>query len=809
MAGPAATLLDDMRFAVRHVSRRPLFAATVVGTLALAMAAATTTFGLATAVLTRPLPFAAAGNLVFVWEAGDRGGEPQPSRVTASRFFEWRDSTAFASMALFGAAGFTLDQPTGAMAIRGVRASANYFQTLGIQPLLGRAFSGDDETPGRERVVVLSHAFWREHFGARADAVGGTLRLSGEPYTVIGVMPPVVFPGWAVNPASVTLDPESRQFWVPIARTPQLVQSSGAHVFGVVARLARSVTAAQAGEALTRATVPDAPDAHRALAAPFRDQFVRDARTPLLTLAFAALAVLLIACANLAALYVSAFEARRGELALRAAIGAGPGRLVRQLTAEALVVSLLGGVTGTLIARAALATLPSLLPPTIPFLTTPALDPPVVAFAVALSVIATVVLTAWPIARLILTAPAPRGVAVAPRGWVYRGLVVSQIAITVALAVAAALLAQSLQTVRGRDAGFALDRVFVANVGMPTTRPPSARQVAAAEQQVLEAIALVPGVRAVATAYDHPLEANWSQSFTVVGDVTGPEQGRAAELRIVSPGYVDALEVDVLDGRAFTERDDLAAPGVMMVNEAFARELGGRVVGRQIQSGTSRFLYGDGVPDTFAIVGVVRNERSRGLEQVAGPAVYMSTRQFPQDAFSVLARTAGDPMTVAAGVRQALRALNPAITLSQATSLDALLSEQLVARRVTTQVTSGFALAGLALAALGMYGVLSIMVAARVRDIGVRLALGASPALVARAMVVESLRTATIGLAAGIVLALAAGRLVAGLLVGVAGHDPVTLVVVAVSLLALAAMAAAAPARRAARVDPVVALRAE
>lgn len=812
MANPAATaaaLFDDLRFALRHVRRRPLFAATVIGTLALAMAAATTTFGLATAVLSRPLPFAAAGDLVFVWEAGNRTAASRLSRVTATRFFEWHDSAAFTSMALFGAAGFTLDQPTGATAIRGVRVSANYFQTLGIQPLLGRAFGADDETPGRERVVILSHAFWRERFGARADAVGGTLRLSGEPYTVIGVMPPVVFPGWAVNPASVTLDPESRQFWVPIARTPQLAQSSRSHVFGVVARLAPGVTAAQASEALTRTTSPDAPDAHGALAAPFRDQFVRDARTPLLTLAAAALAVLLIACANLAALYVSAFEARRGELALRAAIGAGLGRLVRQLTAEALVVSLLGGVAGTLIARIALTTLPSLLPPSIPFLTAPGLDLPVVAFAVLLSVIASVVLTAWPIARLILTAPAPRGVSSAPRGWVYRGLVVSQIAITVALTVAAALLAQSLQSVRGRDPGFALDRVFVANVGVPATRPPSARQVAAAEQQVLDAIGRVSGVRAVAAAYDHPLEANWSQSFTVVGDVNGPEQGRAAELRIVSPGYFDALEVDILDGRAFTGRDDLDAPGVVMVNEAFARELGGRIVGRQIQSGTARFLYGDGLPDTFAIVGVVRNERSRGLEQVAGPAVYMSTRQFPQDAFSVLARTAGDPSAIAAGVRQALRALNPAITLNQPTSVAALLADQLVARRVTTQVTSGFAMAALALAALGMYGALSIMVAARGRDIGVRLALGASPAGVARALVFESLRTAAIGLAAGLVLALAAGRLIAGLLVGVPGHDPVTLAAVAASLLILAALAAAAPARRAARVDPVVALHAE
>ncbi len=800
-------LWDDARFAIRHVHRRPLFAATVIGTLALAMAAATTTFGLATAVLARPLPFDASDHLVFVWEAGEAG---EPSRVTASRYFAWRNaSPAFTSLALFGAAGFTLDLPSGATAIGGVRVSGNYFQTLGIQPTLGRTFAAADEAPGNEQVVILSHAFWQTHFGSRTDVIGQTLRLSNQPYTVVGIMPPVVFPGWAVNPASVTLDPGQRQFWVPIARTPQLERSSRAHVFGVVGRLADGVSAQQAEELLTRATDATAPDAHGAHVAPFRDQFVRDARTPLLTLAAAALAVLLIACANLAALYASAFESRRGEFALRAAIGAGLGRLVRQLTVEALVVSLLGGVAGTWLARAALTTLPGLLPPSIPFLTAPALDLPVIAFAVALSVIATLVLTAWPIARMLVTAPAPRGVAVAQRGHVYRGLVAAQLAITVALTMAAALLSQSLLSVRGRDPGFALDRVFVADVGVPSPQPASARPIITAEQAVLLAVAALPGVDAVATAYDHPLEANWSQGVTVTGDVNGPEQGRSSELRIVSPGYFDAMEVAVIEGRAFTDRDDVDAPGAVMVNEAFARELGGRVVGREIRSNTAQFLYGDGAPGTFAIVGIVGNERSRGLEQPPGPAVYMSTRQFPQEAFSLLVRTAGQPMAIAADVRRTLRTVNPAITMSQPTSVDALLDQQLVARRVTTQVTGGFALAGLALAALGMYGVLSIMVAGRTREIGVHVALGASPGAIARAVVGDSLRTAAIGLAAGVALALAAGRLLSSLLVGVTGQDPATLAAVAGCLLVLSALAALAPARRAARVDPVVALRAD
>lgn len=775
----------------------------------MATAAAVTTFGMATAVLSRPLPFNAAERLVFVWESTESDGAARPSRVTGSRYADWTSGTAsFSSLALFGAAGFTIDTPAGATAIRGVRVSGNYFETLGIRPLLGRTFTATDDTPGKDQVVLLSHALWQEQFGARREVVGQTIRLSGRPFTVIGVVPPVVFPAWPVNPATVTLDAEAARFWVPIPRTPQLAQNSRAHVFGVVGRLAPGITAAAAQDELTRTTDRTAADAHAAHVAPLREQFVRDARTPLLTLLAAALAVLLIACANLAALYVSSFESRRGELALRAAIGAGTWRLARQLTLEALLLAAAGGVAGTLLARTALATLPALLPSSVPLLATPALDLPALGFALALTLLTTVVLTAWPVSRLILSAPAPRGVAAAPRAGVYRGLVVAQVATTVALVVAAGLLAQSLRSVQQRDPGFALDRVFVAEIGLPSAAPLTASQVIAAEQRVLDAIRATPGIREVAAAYDHPLEANWSEGFNVIGDVSAPDETRPAELRIVSPSYFDTLNVEVLNGRTFTPQDDVRAAGVVMINEAFARELGGQPLGRRIRSGTSRFQFPE-APNEFTIVGVVEDERSRGLEEAAPAAVYMSTRQFPQQGFAMMARTTGDPASVAASVRSATRAVDAAITVSNPTSLLALLGDQLVARRVTTQVTSGFALAALALAALGMYGVLSIMVTGRCREIGVRVALGASPAAVARGVVGDSLRTSAAGLAAGVVMALVAGRLIESQLVGVSGRDPATLAGVIVILLALAALAAAAPARRAARVDPIVALRAD
>ena len=533
----SSTLLDDFRWAVRYARRRPVFALAVVTTLAVSIAAATTAYGLATAILWRPLPFDDASRLVFVWEEVERDGDRHPSRVTGYRYATWRDTSAtFVSMALFGSAGFTLDSERGASSIRGVRVSAGYFDTLGIRPLIGRAFAAADEIPGRNQVVVLAHAFWQERFGGRRDVAGETVRLSGQPYTIIGVMPAGAYPTWPVNPAIVTLDPESLQFWVPIPRTPELEQTGRSHVFGVLGRLAPGVTEAQARDDLNRSTAPSAPDPHAARIAPLREQFVRDARTPLLALAGAALAVLLIACANLAALYASAFEARRGELSLRAAIGAGVGRLIRQLALEALLLAIAGGAAGMLIARGALATLPGLLPPTIPLLTAPALDLRVAGVALGLALLAAGILTAWPIARLIMAAPAPRGMAARPRGFVYRALVVAQIAVTVALVVAAGLLAQSLQSVSRQDPGFAIDGVFVADIGLPSGPASAGRHISLAEQKLLAAIAAVPGVRAAAAAYDHPLEANWSEAPAIAGDATAEDQRRQAELRIVSPG---------------------------------------------------------------------------------------------------------------------------------------------------------------------------------------------------------------------------------------------------------------------------------
>ena len=803
------SVIDDVRSAARYLRRRPLFAVAVTATLAAAIAVASTSYGVARAVLWRALPYDDSQQLVFVWEETSQDGQPRASRVTGARYAAWRDTSGpFSSLALFGAAGFTVETAEGATSVRGVRVSANFFDTLGIRPMLGRSFAPNDERPGSERVVVLANGFWRERLGGRPEAVGETIRLGGQPYRVVGVMPSLTFPAWPVNPATVTLDADSRQVWVPITRTAALDQSAGAHVFGVVGRLSPGVTLEQARDRLLATSTPAAPDPHGARLELIRDQFVRDARTPLVALTAAALAVLLIACANVATLYVSAFEVRRGELAVRAAVGAGVPRLVRQLAVEALLLVAAGAAAGMFLTRAALAFVPDLLPASVPLLTVPAVDGHVTAFAGGLALLACLMFTAWPVGRLITTGPLPRGAIRQSRGPVYRVLVIAQVALTMGLVPAAVLLSRSLASVQREDPGFAIQRVLAVDIGLPASGA-SAERLVRIEQDLLAAIMQRPGVRAVAAAYDHPLEANWSENPTIVGDARSPDDQRHAELRIVSPGYFEAMQVRRVDGRTLTERDTLDTPGVAVVNEAFARDVGGRVLGRTLRTNTPRFVVGAAAPSEFTIVGIVGNERFRGLERPALPAFYLSTRQFPQGGFSLLVHTSTDPMRVVADLRSTIRSVDDRITFDRAMSLESVLGQQLVSRQVTTHVIAAFAIAALALAALGIYSVLTVFVGSRAHEIGVRLAIGASPSSVRRSVIGDTLRITSLGVLLGFVLTTLAGRLIRHLLVDVSPSDPATLGGVVLAVFTVAAGAALVPAARAARIDPVGMLRGE
>lgn len=802
-------LLQDIRWSLRHARQRPLPTLAMIATIALSVGVATTAFGLAGAVLWRPLPFDRPGQLVFLWEDSTGGAQPIAARVTGGTFAAWQDAAgSAATLSLFGAAGFSIDTPAGPTTTRGVRVSANYFETLGIRPLLGRTFSAQDETPGNHRVIVLSSAMWRERFGGSHEIIDRSVTLSGQVFTVIGIMPSVAFPAWPVNPADVTLDPNAREFWVPIPRTPDLRQATRAHVFGVLARVHGNGDAEKIVDRLRAAVTTNGADPHGVRAAPFRQQFVADARKPLVTLAAAALALLLIACANLAALQTSAFESRRPELATRVALGAGTRELVRQVMFELLIVIGLGTLVGVLIARVALVQIPALLPPSVPLMSLPGVDVQTVLFAAGLGLLSAAMVSAWPVVRLLVSAPSPRGTLPRHRSGVYRGLVVAQVAIAVAMTSAAGLLGRSLQHVEQQAPGFDPARLLVADLTL-RSRPPNERaRTSADEAAVLDALAGRPGVTVAAMAYDHPLEANWSENPTITGESPADAQRLQVDLRIVSPGYFEALGVEVLDGRPLSERDAIDAPGAVLVNEALATALGGRVLGRRLRTSTPSTMF-PGAPSDFEIVGIVANERVRGLERPAQPAYYISTRQFPQSGLTLLVRTPGDPMAQAAEVRAAVRRVDPTITVDRFTTIDRIVAEQLVSRRVTADVINGFATTALGLAAIGMYGLLMFAVASRRREIGIRLAVGASPIAIAARTFGDGLRSAGLGVVLGVALALITGRYLRGMLVDVSASDPLLLALTVAVLLGTAAAAAAIPAWRAARIDPLTVLRQE
>lgn len=798
----------DLRAAVRHVRRRPTASLAVVVTLAAALSAVLVTTVTAQSVLWRPLPFADPDRLFFAWERVTRDGTESPARVTFGRYRAWVDGGGpFDGLAAFGGWGLRLDSATGARAVWGLRVSPGYFDVLGVTPLLGRAFAPADADPGAPLSIILSHSLWTE-LGAQPDIVNTRLRAGNDQYTVIGVMRPVASPGFPVNPADVSIEPGQREFWVPIARSPELEANTRAHVFGVIARIARGRTAVEAELALQR-TAQGSVEPHGAKLTPFRNQFVSDAGPQLAVLLSAALAIFLIAGANLAALLASAFELRRGEFAVRAALGAGSGRLVRQLCVEAFVLSAVAGALALIVTRVFASWLPSALPAGAPLLTAPAVDAVTVLTAIVFVTVAALVISLWPAWRLRQTSSAARNLAARTRLPVHRVLVVVQVAATLALVVTASLLGRSLDHVRGRDAGFAVDRTLVASLSMGLSQPVAADLVVATGRDLQASIEGVPGVRSVAMAYDHPLAANWSDGYVMRGDAaSSASPPRVAELRIVSPSYFTTVRTEVVTGRAFSDDDGWGRPGVALVNEAFAREAGGPVVGRRLATGSPARNW-PGAPAEFEIIGVVEDERFRGLEQPSRPALYLSIWQFPQATVQLLVRTEGEPLASASAIRQAVRRPAPAASLDRVTSLNRILAGQLAARRITTGVVTTFGSIALALSAVGLYGLLAVGVADRRRELGVRLALGATPASLARAVFSDGLRWTAIGVASGLVLSFLAGRLVASQLVDVPPWDPVTIALSAAVLLLVAAVAIVVPARRAAVVDPWIELRSE
>jgi putative ABC transport system permease protein len=800
-------MVNDVRFAFRTMARRPALSAIIVLTVALGIGANTAIFSLVNTVLLRPAPYPDAGRLTMVWEQQlERTDAIRP--VRPANFFEWKDRVrAFESIAWSRDGMFALTGAGEPESITGYRFSANMLDVLGVQPAFGRGFTPDDDRPGAPGVVLLSDPLWKRRFAGDPAILGRTLTLNGQPHTVIGVMPPAF------------KHPQRADLWVPIALTPGQAGSRTNTMLRIVARLRPGVTAEDAKAELMPIYQEMAQrylNTNKGLTptvAPMGG--IGDAKPLLLILSAGVGFVLLIACAKVANLRLADATARRRELAVRSALGASRFRVIRQMLTESVLLALAGGSLGALLTWWTRDGLVVLFPSNIANLDLPLVervnvDGTVFLFAFAVSVATGLlfgVLPAWNVSRRNLQGAlkeGDRGNAGSRR--THSTLVIAEVALSMVLLAGALLMVQSFVRVQRLQFGFEPERVMTGRVILPTYRYGDESKAEQFTRRVLDKLRQIPGVEAAGTVTYLPL-SGWSGGidFGIEGrpQLTGAERP-SASYQAVSEDYFRSMGIPVLSGRAFTPRDDRDAPGVVIVNDALAGKYwpGESAVGRRV-------LIGGTQPQPFEIVGVVGNVRSAGLEEAIEPEMYLSVWQGGDSLICITLRTSGDPAALAAQMRAAVWSVDPDQPLTYVMPLADLAAESLAFRRAGMTLAAGFGALALVLTAVGIFGVLSYSVSRRTREIGVRVALGATRAEVARLVLREGLRMTGIGVALGLAAALALSQFLASVLYEVKPGDPVTYAAVAVILLTVAAAATLIPARRATAVDPLAALRSD
>jgi putative ABC transport system permease protein len=789
------TLFQDLRYAVRSLLRSRGFTAVAVLTLALGIGANTAIFSLVNGVLLQPLPYPHAERLVV-------------TPVSLPDFADLRGGTrSFEDLAVWASNRYTLGSEGAASEpVLGGVVSSRFFPMLG-PTAVGRPIGADDE---REKVAVIGHGLWQRRFGGDADVVGRTIRLGGEPHTVIGVMPPEFqFPSGQF------------QVWVPLeaalAATPAQATNRALRIFRALGRLRPDVTPAQAqaeadGVAHRLAAAhPQTNEGVRFELQSVYDRLVGPVRPALLVLLGVVSLVLLIACANVANLLLARARGREREIAIRTALGAGRGRVVRQLLTESVLLAAAGAGLGLMLARWALDVLPA-LSPDIPRLSAVRVDPFVLAFTALVAVLTGILFglaPAWHAVR----GSAAEGLREGGRGAagsaaarrLRASLAVSEVALALVVLVGAGLLVKSLLRLLTVETGFVADRLLTVHVPF-TGGQRSPQQRAALAAQVVDRVGRLPGVTAVGGATGlPPVTPQRVTEFAVEGQ-EAPAAGRRAFFVAATPGYFAALGTAVVDGRTFQERDATGAPEVVLVNRTLARTLFGDepALGRRLKLINQE--YGSG---WRTIVGVVGDVRYAGLDDPGGACIYTPFAQTPFFWTYLMVRTAGEPMSVAGGVRAAVAAVDPLIEVADLQAMEDVVAETVSAPRFNVVLISSFAGLALALAAVGIYGVISYSASQRTREIGVRMALGATRSDVVRLVTGEGARVAVLGVGLGLLGAAAVSRVMTGLLFEVRAVDPGTYAVAGAALVALALIASLLPALRASRLAPMSALRTE
>jgi putative ABC transport system permease protein len=802
----------DLKYAVRTLRRRPAFGTVVVLTLALGIGATTAIFSVVNGVLLRPLHFPEPDRLVRITgEPTDGDWEKVGKASSFPDFFDIRATAkSFSRLAAVRSWPVTLTGPgIQPVSMRTTYATSDLWPMLGATPVLGRALLPSDERPDAPAVVVLSYATWQGRFGRDAGILGRTITLDGQPITVVGVMPP----GLRLT--------DDAQLWRPaVPRKFELER--GVHTLYLIARLRAGVTVEQAAvevKSIARRLELQYPSDNSKRGAHvemLRNSMVADARPALLVLLGAVGLVLLIACTNLANLFLARGAAREREVAVRTALGAGRAQLLRQFLTESLLLTLAGGALGLAVAWGGMHALLTLVPRTLPRAEEVALDLPVLLFLLAVSTLTGLAFGVLPLVQLRRAEPSvsvlregTRGATAGrARSRVRHALVVAEVALATVLVIGAALLVKSFWRLQTADLGFAPDGLLVAHVELPETRYDEPTKVIGFFERLRAEVDAIPGVRSASIAYETPIEEGWTSSYTIEGR-DPPPVGHEPEARVrpVQPGYFRTVGVPIVRGRDVSPRDRGGMPGAVVVNEAFVRRHFPHEdpIGHRILRGS----WWPGMPESFEIVGVVRDEPFLGVGTPADAATYFAHAQFPMADMRVIVRASGDPAALAAAVRERVWRLDPNIPVEDVRTMRQLLGASVAEPRFNSALLSLFAAAALALAAVGIYGVLSYTVAQRTNEIGVRMALGAERGEVLRLVVGQGAGVALIGIALGITGAVGLARVLTALLYGVSAHDPLVYGGVAALLTAVSLLAAYLPARRASRIDPVVALRYE
>jgi predicted permease len=801
-------LRQDVRYALRQLRGSPRFAVVAVLTLAVGLGASTTIFGIADAALLRPLPFHDPQRLAIAFEQTPTG---MAFSVSEPNYLDWQARTRHFS-AIGGFVGRTLNVTgdAGPEQLQGAAATHTFFRVLGVAPALGRTFTAEEDAKGGDtRVAVISDSLWRRRFGADPRVLQRPLDLDGARYRIVGVMPPGFdFPG-------------SIEVWVPLAPSYDWPRADR-RLDSVIGRLAPGATLAQARDELAgiaRRLATEYPASNADWTAdvrPFSEWFVSpQMRARIVTLLATVGLLLAMACINVASLFLARAGTQQHQLAVRAALGAGRGRIARQLLTESLVLSLLGGAVGVALAAAAVPLVRQTGSVAIPRLAELRLDWRVLGFALAACVTTGLLFGLAPAARLSrVGSDAGRGggggglhdvlrsgTRVADSGSVRAALIIGSVALATLMLVSAALVGGSFVRLMRVDLGFSAERVLAANVVLPEDRydRPHALQFFAELQRRVGGL---PGVRAVGVTNAAPFSGgNTAMGWAVPGhEPANKSEYPVASWRIVTPGYFTALGIALQRGRTFDASDLPDGPRAVVVSEALARQAfpGEDPLGRQLTVASGRVL---------TIVGVVRDVRVLQVDSAPRPTMYFSHTQVPIQGMWITARTSGDPSALADALRRELAALDPTIPLAQVQPLARLVSNATAQPRLTVLVFALFATAALALATVGLYGLISFGVAQRTREIGVQLALGAQPPRVVRQVLGHGVRLAAAGVALGVVLAYGAVGALRAILFETKPTDAPTFAAVATLLLAVAAAASALPARRAARLDPVAALR--